>query len=48
MEKIRRRENNKEVCKNNQRYATKFREIKLEEVENLNTEGRRIRLGRFY
>lgn len=48
MEKVCRKENNKEDCKNNQRTVTKLHEEKLEEVGPPDVEARRIRLGRFY
>lgn len=48
MEKTCGKENNKEVCKNNERTVAKLHEEKLEEVEPPKIKGRRTRLGRLY
>ena len=48
MEKKCGKENNKEVCKNNERTVAKLQEEKLEEVEPPKIKGRRTRLGRLY
>lgn len=48
MEKTCGKENNKEVCKNNERTVAKLHEEKLKEVEPPKVEGRRSRPGRLY
>lgn len=48
MEKTCGKENNKEVCKNNERTVAKLHEEKLKEVEPPKVGGRRSRPGRLY